>query len=338
MFTPSAPAGDPLEDLIALFLRTVPQAWTEYDVTAFPALAERAMLLLTSAGLIERRISLRLQMFGHPVVVEATIAATGECGLAEAMEYVSARMWDEWREVFEMRKAGDQKDAPAYHCERIGKEQWRLTVQGLVAKDDLDNGRSSTVFDFVLMRGFFDGTIKLMPDGRISGRQTVRGRGKLEKMTVVNPNAAPTGVSIANWDDGVKAFAPAFAELVKSHATKLADPADELPDDTPPGVTLESSEKEREGAETPPPAGTEDHNDDSPLSDRQESILREMFGAGVFSRRARLKQSEIVEKCQRRANPESWKRSFSGVAPSCHAGRRVASSWGREGANTPSTR
>jgi len=59
---------------------------------------------------------------------------------------------------------------------------------------------------------------------------------------VVNPNAAPTGVSIANWEDGVKAFAPAFAELVKSHAmnpstpaaaTGAAEPArDELSDDT----------------------------------------------------------------------------------------------------------
>jgi hypothetical protein len=61
-----------------------------------------------------------------------------------------------------------------------------------------------------------------MPDGRISRREPVRGQGKLERMTLVNSSAAPPGVNIANWGDGAKAFAAAFAELIKSHAAPPA--------------------------------------------------------------------------------------------------------------------
>jgi hypothetical protein len=35
--------------------------------------------------MIERRVTLRLRMVGHPVAVEATITMTGEGGLAQAM-------------------------------------------------------------------------------------------------------------------------------------------------------------------------------------------------------------------------------------------------------------
>ena len=48
-------------------------------------------------------------------------------------------------------------------------------------------------------------------------RQTVRGQGKLEKMTVAKSDVAPTGVTIANWEDGAKVFASMFAEMSKQH-------------------------------------------------------------------------------------------------------------------------
>jgi hypothetical protein len=103
------------------------------------------------------------------------------------------------------------------------------------------------VFDFVLMRGFFDGRPRLMPDGRISRREPVRGQGKLEKMTLVNSNAAPAGVSVANWEDGAKAFAAAFAELVKSHFT--------TPSATP-DAPVEQGEGEKPANESAPNSPT----------------------------------------------------------------------------------
>jgi hypothetical protein len=234
MSAPNASASETLEHAVARLLRTVPQTWTEYDESALSALEERGLFLLTGAGMIERRISFRLQMFGHPVAVEATITVTGEYGFAEAVKYIPARMQEYWREVFEKRKGSDQEDAPAFRCERIGNEQWRLTAEGLLARGDLDNGNSSMVFDFVLKRGFFDGRPRLMPDGRISRREPVRGQGKLEKMTLVNSNAGPTGVSIDNWGEGAKAFAAAFAELFKSHtSTQQAEGEKPKPPDDP---------------------------------------------------------------------------------------------------------
>ncbi len=47
------------------------------------------------------------------------------------------------------------------------------------------------------------------------------------------------------------------------------------------------------------------------LTQRQELILIEMFSADVTKERAKLTQAEIVQKCQRNTDPNSWKRDFS---------------------------
>ncbi len=221
----SAPVNDTLEQSVDRLLRTVPETWTEYDAAALSEFQERALYLLTAAGMIERRATLRLRMFGHSVAAEATITLTGEGGFAEAMKYVLADMWSDWHEIFERYKSGEEKDAPASHCERIGKEQWRLTTQGVVARHDLDTGGQSMVFDFVLKRGFFDGRPRLMPDGRISQRFLVAGKGTLERFRRVKSDADPAAVNIANWAEGAQAFAVALAELFKASETQAAAPA-----------------------------------------------------------------------------------------------------------------
>jgi hypothetical protein len=212
-FIPEAhpPQGDTVESLVARFLRVVPETWTDHDPTKSSELHERALDLLTTAGMIERRVTLRLRMIGHPALVEATITMTGEAGLAQAMEFVLKDLWNDWREAFEQRG-----DGPVSHCERIGNEQWRLTAEGVAARNDLDAGNAATVFDFVLRRGFFDGQPRLLPDGRISQRLPVPGRGVLERMRRVSGDASPANMAIANWEAGGQAFAAAFAELLKA--------------------------------------------------------------------------------------------------------------------------
>lgn len=78
------PQDDNIESLVTCFLRTVPETWTDHDPLTLSELQERAVYLLTTAGMIERRVTLRLRMVGHPVAVEATITMTGEAGLATA--------------------------------------------------------------------------------------------------------------------------------------------------------------------------------------------------------------------------------------------------------------
>ncbi|MFN4260813.1 MAG: hypothetical protein ACK4RK_16075 [Gemmataceae bacterium] len=204
------PQGDTVESLVARFLVTVPETWTDHDPATLSELQERAVYLLTAAGMIERRVTLRLRIVRHPVAVEATITMTGEAGLAQAMEFVLKDIWNDWREAFE--HLGDE---PVSHCERIGNEQWRLTAEGVIARNDLDAGNAATVFDFVLRRGFFDGQPRLLPGGRISQRLPVGGRGALERMRRVSSDAGPPSMAIANWDAGAEAFAKVLAELQK---------------------------------------------------------------------------------------------------------------------------
>lgn len=213
---PTPPLGETLERHVSRLLRTIPETWAEFDPTTQSELEARAHLLLTAAAMIERRLTFRLRMFGHPVALEATITLTGEAGLAEAIRYVTADIWEDWREVFESRKRGELKDAPTFHCERIGPEQHRLTSEGVVARQDLGTSQESVVFDFVLKRGFFDGRPRLLGDGRISHRLPIAGKGTLERMRRVRLDASPADVSIANWGAGAEAFRLAFAELLKA--------------------------------------------------------------------------------------------------------------------------
>ena len=222
----SAPVGDTLEELIGQFLQTVPETWTEYDWAALSESRERALYELTAAGMIERRLTIRLVASGHPLVVEATITCTGQGGLSQALEYVLADTWNDWRDTFGERRSGDLKDAPMFHCQRIGKEQWRLTADGVQARRNLDAGQSSRVFDFVLQRGFFDGQPRLLPDGRISQPLPVGGKGNLERMQRVSPDTCPSGVNIINWHEGAQALGVAFTELLKTRETQAAAPAE----------------------------------------------------------------------------------------------------------------
>ena len=208
-----------IEQAIFHFLHTVPETWTDYDPATLSALQERAVYLLTAAGMIERRVTLRLRMVGHPVAVEATITMTGEGGLAQAMGFVLTDIWSEWQEAFERHRSGDLKDQPFSHCERVGNEQWRLTAEGVLARNDLDAGNAATVYDFVLRRGFYSDQPRLMPGGHISQRLPVAGRWALERMRRVSGDAGPTVVAITNWEAGSQAFAAAFAELLKAKQT-----------------------------------------------------------------------------------------------------------------------
>lgn len=234
---------DTLENEIGEILRKVPRTWTEFDITALSELQEKALYLLTSAGMIERRITLRFRIFGHPVAVEATITVTGEGGFAEAMEYVLSDMWNDWREVFESRHKSDAKDAPGSHCERIGKEQWRLTAAGIDAKNDLETGRQSTVINFVMKKGIFDGQPRFLPNGKVSQRLPVVGVGKLERMSRVSANTSPAEVNIANWEAGGKFFAAAFAEVLKAKESYIAAPK------TPTGDVVKKPKKSTERGE-----------------------------------------------------------------------------------------
>ncbi len=216
-----------LEKVTERMFLTVPESWTDFEPLGESALQERALFLLTAAGMIERRVTFRIRMAGQSMAVEATITLTGETGLAQAMQFVLKETWNEWREECERQLGADPKEKPSFQCERVGSEQWRLTVDGILARSDLHKGNVTTVLDFVLRRGIFDGRPRIMADGRIGQPPPVAGQGLLERMSRVKSDAAPAEMSITNWEEGAKVFAPAFADLmkVKPASTEAASPA-----------------------------------------------------------------------------------------------------------------
>lgn len=78
--------------------------------------------MLVAAGMVVRRFSVRLRLFGHPVAVAATFTATGEYGAVEAMGRLAAGVRAEWRDTYEARQAGELKEEPAFHSERTGRD------------------------------------------------------------------------------------------------------------------------------------------------------------------------------------------------------------------------
>lgn len=69
--------NDTLENLVGQMLQSVPETWTDYDPKTLSASQEQALFLLTAAGMIERRMTLRIRMAGQPMGVEASITLTG---------------------------------------------------------------------------------------------------------------------------------------------------------------------------------------------------------------------------------------------------------------------
>ena len=67
---------------------------------------------------------------------------------------------------------------------------------------------------------------------------------------------------------------------------------------------------------------------DTPLDEREELILVEMFTAGATTEKARLTQAEIVAKCQKNATPESWKRYFAKLSKLDYLASKIGPSGG----------
>ena len=204
---------DTPELAVAELLRRIPETWQTYRPDDLTQTQSQALSLLIGAGMVEHRGHGRLRMLNHPVMVEYTCTATGECGAAEAFEKVCAAIWADWQEAYNKWKQGDGGDVSPFLSERLEPSEWRLTDQGVLVRKDVVDGKREAI-DFVLKRGFFDGQPHQMPGGRIVQRKPVRGTGALVSMERLKVDAAVTGtVNVGNWGEGADAFAKAFGGM-----------------------------------------------------------------------------------------------------------------------------
>ena len=148
-----------LKPVIAELLQTIPEIWEEFALNALTFLQNNALFLLTAAGLVERRGWVRCEMVGHQTYVEEKFQATGEGGLAKALEYSTAAMYEVWGESYCEWHNGERGSVSPFHAESLKPDEWRLTAEGVLGRDDLNgensDGTPDFVFDFVLKRGFY---------------------------------------------------------------------------------------------------------------------------------------------------------------------------------------
>ncbi|MBE3069262.1 MAG: hypothetical protein IMZ66_03395, partial [Planctomycetes bacterium] len=136
----TAPA-EMLAPAIVELLRRIPDTWQTYRSDDLSETQSQALFLLTAAGMVERRERMRMRMLGDPLVVEATITATGEYGGVEALTALAAQTWEDWQDAFRRWKEGPTPNMPPFHCERSEPSEWRLTDQGVIARDDVKAGK-----------------------------------------------------------------------------------------------------------------------------------------------------------------------------------------------------
>lgn len=213
---------------IADLLRRVPNDWAEVPEDA----QGDALAALTAAGFVAHRITFTVRMPGSDETNRVTIEMTGEYGFVEAMEAAAQDWWvrygQRWREL--RQDIGE----PVRPIITRRRDEWKLTSDGRVAREDLERGLSTPI-DFALKRGFFDGRPRVLTDGRVTQRLPVRGYGRL--VSLENAPRDPLAVDIAKFsaaDELAEALAKAFATI---QSTARGDSKDDGLSDRASGVT-----------------------------------------------------------------------------------------------------
>ena len=219
-------ADDLIQTAVAGLLRRVPERWEEYDADSLTATESKALFLLVAAGMVERRIRLRVRPHNHPVAVEATVTATGEYGFAQALEPLLASMWTDWKDAFLAWRNGEMQGEPATITEHLKPDEWRLTDQGLLARADLNGGNAQVALGFVLRRGFFALPQLILEPGRerVSPGGGDPGHGRLVTMRKVPAEtASPTAVTVTNWEEAAAGFTTAYQKLMSNGGPARTD-------------------------------------------------------------------------------------------------------------------
>ena len=202
-----------LQNEIVGLLNRIPKTWGTFELDQLTDAEASALVLLVAAGMVERRFELRLRMINHPLAMTAQATATGESGVAKALSQLVAGLWHEWRESYEQWRQSDTCDSVPFVCERIGKDEWRLTKEGVLALGDLSSGSASTVFDFVLKRGFFTCRFPYLGSGRLLTFDRV----PADSLTSNNWHSGPSGELRRVGQGGVSRVRACFAtaEIVR---------------------------------------------------------------------------------------------------------------------------
>ena len=249
-------SDDPVRGAIVALLQRIPETWSQFELDSLTEPEERGLQLLTAAGMVERRFHLQIRMHGSGQAIHASLKATGEFGLVEAVESLAAGLWQDWKQAYEEWKQGEAADARPFQCQLRPPAEWRLTEHGMLARQDVIDGKETTVVDFVLQRGFFDGQRHQIND-KTTWREPVRGSGSLLSLEKVSAEAAPTGLPIANWEEGAQIFAKVLEKMLESRqpvSLPQLEPAQSPETKLPPQKPDTEADEVPQPPPAPPPA------------------------------------------------------------------------------------
>jgi hypothetical protein len=240
-----------LKPAIAGLLNAIPFTWAEFDSDRMSARQSQALLLLTAAGMVDRRIRCRISFANHPVSFELRIQATGEAGYDQAMQSASAIQHETWRDAWAAWIKSDTREQSPFHTQPLKPEEWRLTDQGELAREELAGTSPGAcprgVLDFVLKRGLYGpgywarriisgqpitgDDAKILQTHQAAGRDlnelsrpSVVGSGMLIEIKKVDHSHVVQGVRLTNWGEGAQAFAESFDGMLGKYFEALSTP------------------------------------------------------------------------------------------------------------------
>lgn len=82
----------PIAQAIESLLRRIPETWAVAEIDRLTSVEDKALFLLTAAGLVERSFCFRLAMAGQETSMRAKFSVTGEGGLEMALGPVIEEM------------------------------------------------------------------------------------------------------------------------------------------------------------------------------------------------------------------------------------------------------
>ncbi len=144
-----------LAEAIVGLLRTIPDTWATFDSDTQTAIQSMALDHLTAAGLVERRHTICLSMADAPTAMELRFEAT-ERRIRDRMETRGSPPPDMWQDECKKWQSGASANQSPFHSREVPPAEWRLSDQGVIARDGLGNPEElRSAIDFVLKQGFF---------------------------------------------------------------------------------------------------------------------------------------------------------------------------------------
>lgn len=134
---------EPADDrAIESLLLRIPERWGEYIEDDFTAAETHALKSLVAVGLVELQVQCLYSCVGRQEIFECCFRGFGDAAFKTALEPVREALFEKWG------------DTQGWQCE-VTKRQWRLTTNGVEARDalaapcdsDLQRWVRSRVFD-----------------------------------------------------------------------------------------------------------------------------------------------------------------------------------------------